>query len=245
MPVSAKLRSYWNETRRPLVCLVFAAPLLVVYEVGVWTFPQAARNGADVWMRGWLGAVGLSGAVVLPAVVVGVLLAWHYTSRQPWRVPRGVLLGMVGESVLVGFALRVFARLFAPVFSLFQLPGDDARIAMAAGPLNRLLQRVIEFIGAGVYEEVLFRLVLLSALIAIFSHQLPRPRAVLLAAVVSSVMFAAAHHVGALGEDFYFSVFLFRLLAGGLFAAIFLYRGFGIAIGAHAVYDVLVGMHGA
>ena len=86
-------------------------------------------------------------------------------------------------------------------------------------------------------------MVLLSALIAIFSHQLARPRAVLLAALVSSILFAAAHHVGAQGEAFYFSVFLFRLLAGGLFAAIFLYRGFGVAIGAHAVYDVLVGMH--
>jgi membrane protease YdiL (CAAX protease family) len=238
---AATLQSYWNATRRPLVSLLFVLPLLVVYEAGVWSFPEAARNGADVWMRGWLGALGLSGALVLPAVIVGVLLAWHHTLRQPWRVPRGVLPGMAVESLLMGLVLRGLAQLFAPAFTLFAVPGDKERLNAAAAPAGRLFEHLIEYVGAGIYEETLFRLLLLPALIAMFAYALPRPRAVLAAVVASSLLFAAAHHVGVLGDPLRLSVFLFRFSAGALFAAIFLYRGFGIAIGAHAVYDIIAG----
>ncbi|TWT30297.1 CAAX amino terminal protease self- immunity [Posidoniimonas corsicana] len=238
---AAAFRRYWNETRRPLVCLMFVLPLLVLYEAGVWAFPDAPRNGADVWMRGWLGVLGLGSGLVLPVVIVGVLLAWHHGSRQPWKVPRGVLLGMLGESILIGMALRLLGSAFAPLLSA-AAPGDKHRIALAVEPAQRLMQQVIEYVGAGIYEETLFRLLLLPALIAMFAYTLPRPRAILLAVVVSSLMFAGAHHLGAHGEAFRLSVFLFRTVAGMLFAAIFLYRGFGVATGAHAVYDIVTGV---
>lgn len=241
---SAAFRRYWNETRRPLVCLLFVAPLLALYEIGVWTFPDAPRNGADVWMRGWLGVLGLGGGLVLPTVIVGVLLAWHHASRQPWKTPRGVLPGMIGESILIGLALRGLGSAFAPLLAMASTtaaPGDKHRLAMAAGPVQRFFEQIIEFVGAGIYEETLFRLLLLPALLAMFAYTLPRPRAIALAVAVSSLMFAAAHHVGAYGEPLYLPVFLFRTMAGVLFAAIFLYRGFGVAIGAHAVYDILTG----
>jgi hypothetical protein len=35
---------------------------------------------------------------------------------------------------------------------------------------------------------------------------------------------------------------VFRFLAGALFAVVFVLRGFGIAAGAHALYDIYVGM---
>jgi hypothetical protein len=39
--------------------------------------------------------------------------------------------------------------------------------------------------------------------------------------------------------------FLFRFLAGICFSLVFIYRGFGIAAGSHALYDILMGMfHG-
>jgi hypothetical protein len=70
----------------------------------------------------------------------------------------------------------------------------------------------------------------------------PRPAATTLAAVVSAVLFAAAHHLGAGLESFQATVFLYRTLAGLYFAWLFALRGFGIAVGAHAGYDVLVGL---
>ena len=52
----------------------------------------------------------------------------------------------------------------------------------------------------------------------------------------------AAHHVGPYGEPFEGYNFLFRTVAGVYFALLFQLRGFGIAVGAHACYDVVVGV---
>jgi membrane protease YdiL (CAAX protease family) len=102
---------------------------------------------------------------------------------------------------------------------------------------------MLSYAGAGIYEEVLFRLLLLSALRWLGRQaELPAWGALALAGLVSALLFSLAHHVGLQGEVFDAQVFLFRTLAGLYFAALYLCRGFGIAVGAHAGYDVLVGL---
>ncbi len=243
------LHGYWRHTQRPLVCLCFATPLLVAYELGVMAFPGAARNGADVWMRGSLHAIGLEGYFLLPLLTVGVLLGWHHTTRQPWRLPRGVLLGMLVESALLGVALLFLAQVGMGIvqvdasLSSDLTAGDKARLWFAQPAMEKLGARVIEYLGAGLYEEVMFRLLLLPALIGLLTTAIPpRTARVATAVAVSSLLFAAAHHVGAQGEAFSLSVFMFRTTAGVFFAMLFLRRGFGIAIGAHAAYDLLAGL---
>ncbi|MEM6328846.1 MAG: CPBP family glutamic-type intramembrane protease [Planctomycetota bacterium] len=251
------LGRYLACTRQPLACVAFAAPLLVFYEVGVMALPAAARNGADVWMRASLGAVGLSGYFLLPLLTVGVLLAWHHTTGRPWRLPRGVVLGMAGESALLGALLFVIARSAAGLASAgFPAPGvaelslaadtplmDKARLWLAEPAITRLATRVVQYVGAGLYEEVLFRLLLLPTLIAALAAWVKpaRPR-VAIAVAATSLLFAAAHHAGPHGEAFVAGVFVFRTLAGVAFAMLFLRRGFGIAIGAHAAYDLIAGV---
>ena len=62
------------------------------------------------------------------------------------------------------------------------------------------------------------------------------------AAVVSSLLFALAHFqaLNTTGEDFQWFTFIFRFLAGGLFASLYVFRGFGITAGAHVAYDILI-----
>ena len=112
-------------------------------------------------------------------------------------------------------------------------------------PLNTaVVGQVVTYVGAGIYEEVVFRLALFGLLRAVLTTaQVPPRTAVLLAAVASAVLFAAAHHVGPHGEPMDGFNFLFRVLAGLYFTALYQFRGFGIAVGAHACYDVLVGIH--
>ena len=237
------LRKYGMQTRRPLVSLIFAAPLLLVYEIGVLAFPEAARNGADVWMRGWLDAVGLGSYSLLPLLTIGLLLAWHHTTRQPWRLPRGVLLGMTGESLAFGMLLLILAQAGGSWVDSTAAMGDNARLWVAKPAIERLLAQVVEYVGAGIYEEVLFRLLLLPLTIAALTSFLADRRArTIVAVLATSLLFAAAHHVGAHGEALEGGVFLFRTSAGVFFAILFLKRGFGIAIGAHALYDIIVGM---
>lgn len=232
---------YWLQVRRPLVCLVFLAPLLLVYECGVhWlggARPELVRNGADVWMRTGLQRLGLEFPLLLPGLIVAALLGWHITARHRWHVSRETVAGMFAESVLFAFLLVVVGQL------------QDLAFQQIRGPIplsifgEAFAARAVTYIGAGIYEEVLFRLALLPACYGLFRVLRTSPRwATLLAIVSTSLLFALAHHIGPAGEPVRIFPFTFRIVAGTFFAVLFVTRGFGITVGAHTGYDLLVGL---
>jgi membrane protease YdiL (CAAX protease family) len=236
---------YWEATRRPLACLVFLAPLLLFYELGLALYGNftvaTLRNGADEWLRGVLGCCGLDAAWLLPALILGVLVSWQAWGRYAWRVDTDTLVGMLAESLLLAFALVVLGQLQDLAFRRL------SACALSVGPpvcaIDSPLFRGVLYVGAGVYEEFLFRLCLLPALaVTLFNGGLTWLRARVIAVVVTSLMFSAAHHVGPNGEAFALFPFVFRAVAGAFFAAVFWLRGFGIAVGSHAAYDLLVGL---
>ena len=78
-----KPESYWELSRRPLVSLVFIAPILLAYELGVLTLGVGQpRNAADIWLRQSLGALGFGQYVLLPLLTCGVLLGWHHAAAD-------------------------------------------------------------------------------------------------------------------------------------------------------------------
>lgn len=248
---AGKLAEYWRSSTRPIICLAFVAPMLVAYEGGLLFWPQAMRNGADVWLRKLLELAGFSHYLLLPALTCGILLAWHHLRHDSWRIRGNVLYGMLVESMALGFLLVVVAQ--AQGSYLNQLATATARPSPCAivGE-GSFLVRAMAFFGAGIYEELLFRLILLSALVAGFRQIGVSPKASCVTAVaLSSLVFAAAHyqldlhlaswHVAtSFGDTFQWSSFLFRCSAGVFFSLVFLFRGFGIAVGSHALYDILV-----
>jgi membrane protease YdiL (CAAX protease family) len=242
---------YWRESARPLTSLVFVLPLLVVYEGGVlWMGPEAMRNGADVWLRQLLLVLGFGQYFLLPMLTCGILLGWHHVSRQPWRITPGVLSMMFVEATVLAIGLLLVARLQAELFGVLGISTAAAgpaggTLASASPAPPGLLGRLAQFFGAGIYEELLFRLMLLPAAAGLGQLVGLRPRASWIAAViVTSLLFSAAHYrvfIGH-GDELALFSFAFRGVAGVVFCLLFLGRGFGIVAGTHALYDVLVGM---
>jgi membrane protease YdiL (CAAX protease family) len=236
---------YWQQSRRPLASLAFVTPLLICYEAGVlWLGPQAMRNGADVWLRQFLDVLGFSQYFLLPLATVGLLAGWHYVTREPWRVSAGTLYTKFAECALLAVALVVIARTQANLLSLVTQQAPRAVLhASMGGMLESVFRRFVGFMGAGIYEELMFRLLLLPIVAgALHWLGLNMRWSLIGGAISTSVFFALAHHLGTLGEPFQWYAFLFRSVAGGFFAALFIYRGFGIAAGTHATYDILVGL---
>jgi hypothetical protein len=226
-------QSYWSLSRTPLTSLVFALPLVLAYEGGVLLLGRGSpRNGADVWLRHLLDALGFGSYFLLPLLTVLGLLAWHHIEHDRWRFSPAVLAGMAFECVLWACALIGLARLQDRLWPLAAPAGWDGIAA-----------RLIGFCGAGLYEEVLFRLLLLPVLVWVFERLgLSTVAAAVSGLVASSLLFSAAHYVGPLGDAFDPYSFTFRAIAGMFFAVLFLGRGFGIAAGTHAIYDILVGL---
>ncbi len=108
VPLVGRAERYWVESRRPLASLVFIAPLLVIYEVGVlWL--GVRPNGADDLMRRLLDLFGFSQHWLLPGLLVGILLGWHYLSRAAVAAFSRDPAGHGGESIALGLCLRVMA----------------------------------------------------------------------------------------------------------------------------------------
>jgi membrane protease YdiL (CAAX protease family) len=226
---------YWAESRRPLASLVFLAPLLVTYEAGVLLL--GVQNGADAFLRRLLDLLGFGQHFLLPILMVCILLAWHHLAHQPWRLSGGIISGMGIECLGLGICLRVILFLQEMLFHIFESP-----VTLGIGDR---LKEAVGLLGAGIYEELLFRLILLSLTAWALRRMgvAPRP-GMIVAAIFTSLLFAAAHNVGLYGEPLQAFPFLFRVLAGLFFAAVFLYRGFGIAAGSHAAYDILAWFSG-
>lgn len=256
MPIETA--NYWSATKHPWACVLFVLPLLAIYEIGLYIAPAATpeelRNGADVWLRSALSDIGVSAVYGAPCLIVMIMLAWVLLARQGWPSDRiGVWIGMAAESagyalVLVGLSQGLWHLLLRADHVLGQ---PSQRIAMLQWTMSPALAapepmwgQLVSYLGAGIYEETIFRLMLFGSLLRLFAWSEPTPSrlGVILAAFASALLFAGAHHLGANGEPFNAYVLAFRTFAGLFFAWLYQVRGFGIAVGTHAGYDVLVGL---
>jgi hypothetical protein len=222
--------------------LLFVLPLLGAYEVCVLEMggahPEWVRNGADNWLRVGLAATGV-GFTWLPPVVLALLFAvW---SRIRWSDRpddlTGVMAGMAIESVVYALGLWAMSRALPQLLTRWGVTlAADSQAGPGTGP-----ERLVSYLGAGIYEEAIFRLLLYSALLFVLRLTwLPAMAAAAVAATASAALFSAAHHLGPYGQPFSNYLFLFRLAAGLYFAALYQFRGFGIAVGAHACYNVMI-----
>jgi membrane protease YdiL (CAAX protease family) len=207
--------------------------------------PQAVRNGADVWLRQFLDLLGFGQYFLLPSLTLGLLLGWHYVAHDRWRLSAVTLYAMVAECVVLGLVLAGIARLEAAMLDArmqtCQTSPAPAAVPWALSARAAVVGRTVGFVGAGVYEEALFRLLLLPPVALVAARLGARgSMAVACGVIVTSLVFAAAHYVGPSGESLDPYGFSFRCMAGAFFALLFVYRGFGITAGTHALYDIFI-----
>jgi hypothetical protein len=221
------------------------APFLLAYELGVlWLgggSAEALRTGADAWVRRGLAGLGFTDHWLVPIGLVLALLVWQAFRPRDWRFSPYALVGMAIESLVLALALVGLSKLVDLGFVVLERTGPP----LLAGGTGSSVAPLIGFLGAGVYEEALFRLTLVPLLFVVLRGlQTPQVLASAMAVTASALLFSLAHHAGTPGETFTWFAFIFRWLAGVYFAWVFVVRGFGVAVGTHTAYDVLVGWLG-
>jgi membrane protease YdiL (CAAX protease family) len=226
-----------TSPRNLLTSLILVFPLFVIYQVGVlFTLPML--NGADfvttlLFSAFHLTVTGYLGFLAVVVVGFGLTIAL-LKRKQPFNAK--VLLPMLLESTI--YALTMGALI---VLAMTKLLGFSPSLA-AGLPQQGLVTRLVMSLGAGVYEETVFRLGMLSGCIAVFDRVLGMNRwaAVLGAFLLTSVIFSLVHYLPPYGDPFALGSFTFRLLAGIIFATLFRLRGFAVAVYTHAFYDIFV-----
>jgi len=229
---------YIAESRSLALSLMLIAPLLLVYEVAlVYWRPLGARR--------WVGEVlahafDTQGVIVMNfLVLLGVLAAVVILARRRrlnFSLTGWVLLESMGwAALLVVVGVALYRRLTV-------LPPQSM-----AGAIS-VYARVMSAVGAGIYEELLFRLVLASALYLAAYHLAGRSRAAAAAfsIAVSALVFAGCHVLALdlrpLANPVDRMDTGFHLLSGLLFGWLYVYRGLGVAVYTHVIYNIIVKM---
>lgn len=228
---------YFAASESAKASLYFLLPLIVLYEVGTWywTFdPETNTEQRIVAFSLWrdsLAALGATARWVAPAGVVSVLIGLILFRREKIRLSAGILLGMAGESFLLALPLILLGILLAKV-----------NWTLLAGGFSSVAPDLILSIGAGIYEEFVFRLIGFAVLHFILSDflSLRDPIVSVGMVLISGVVFSLYHYWGS--ESFQTQTFVFRSLAGCYFGGIMLTRGFGVTVGCHASYDILISL---
>jgi CAAX prenyl protease-like protein len=237
--------SYFSLSRAPRYSVLFALPLLIGYEALAALIAQPGRgeirNGADVLLReAFILVAGPRGSLIFMAAII--LLGLGIVVRDMRRARDGVrtrvFLGMLAESAAL-------AGLFGIVIGLTtaKLLGSlhALSIAQGAGPLAQTSwpTRLMLSLGAGLYEELFFRVLLVGGIAAgarlILGFE--RRASGIIAAILGALVFSAFHYIGPFGDPFAIQSFTFRFLSGLAFSGLYLIRGFGITAWTHALYD--------
>ena len=207
--------------------LVLIFPLLLAYEVGVVFAGHV--SGVDVVTRALYTALGGRAAYLAfhAAVAAGFLIYLRHSNR--WNTLRLEIAGpMILESAIYALTLGAVASVI--VMKLLGLGAGGS---------------VISALGAGIHEELVFRLGLLVGIAWLLrAGSGGRRGRVAIALAISAGFFAAAHHLGVHGEPWSAHAFAYRSVAGVVFGLIFWYRSLAHAVYAHVLYDVLVALQG-
>jgi hypothetical protein len=244
--LAAPRRGYFHSVRAPRYSILFALPLLVAYEglAALLSNPAGGlRNGADALFRMTFSAVaGVHGHAIFMAAVI--LLGVWFVARDMRRSTEPLrgryFVGMLAESAVLAVAFGlVIATITAQLLGVAQLLAIAAQadITSMSWPARLMLS-----LGAGLYEELFFRVVLVSGLTVVGTVALgwSRGLSVTVAVVVSAVLFSLFHYIPPYGDPFQIASFTFRLLAGLAFSVLYVVRGFGITAWTHALYDAFL-----
>jgi len=225
--------SYLKASSHRFYGAVTALFMLLLYEILIiWgnTADTIIRNAPEAWLRTFLNLLGISHYYISFTMLTVALVAVPLFYSKEVQIRKAVFIGIILESVFWGLVSGLLINLVI------------ARLFMAAGSMTgSLLGDLGLAIGAGLFEELLFRVILTSALISICLKVIRiKWLSMIVAVLVASLLFSAAHYIGSAGDTFQLYSFLFRFLAGLWFTTLYSIRGFAVVCLTHAFYDIFI-----
>lgn len=185
------------------------------------TMPTLAQDR----LQDFLSLLGLTNATpVLAILVIWLCLLRHHQQKRSWRFSPWFMIAMGMEAALCT----------VPLFGLGILIG--ALVPYATVEIGGLALAL----SAGLYEELVFRLLLIEAAAHVCFTFLGMSRTKVMPYLIglSGILFACYH--APLLDGFDVTGLLVYTLGGIWLAVLYRYRGLAIAVLTHVFYDILV-----
>lgn len=233
-----KATHYLKNTSDGFNSVVYAIPVLLLYNIGLLLTGNRTINGADFLTVALLAFFGFQGFLIFNLVLLAASAV-----LIPLMIRKKKL--SLSYSLIVCIEGLIYSLLM--IFSISFIIEEAEKRFLAAGLAGGMTiqEKLTISAGAGFWEEALFRASLLAPLAWIFRRFLKfkgfssaRSISYIMAIIVASLLFSAAHYLGSEGFSLY--SFSFRAIAGVMFSIIFTLRGFALAVYTHAIFDILV-----
>lgn len=233
-----RVKQYFDNTNTLLYSFLVSLPLFLLYELLIVISQPSGdaivRISVDVWIKSlftYLGVNAISFSLLLVAVL-GLFII--YKERARLRTLRFAYFPMLILEAAIYAVVVAFISQYV-ISLIFNMAASD--------PINSLslTQKLALSLGAGLYEELFFRVVLVTVFVLIFTKVFGKKWAGIAAAMVlAALLFSAVHYVGSMGDAFAMNSFFYRFLFGLILNGIYVWRGFGVAAWTHAIYDIMV-----
>lgn len=233
------VKQYFTSTHTLLYSFLFSLPLFLIYEgliiVSQPNADQLVRISVDVWMKAIFTSIGVNAVSfsLLVMLLIGIFILYRERERLK-ELNFKYFPVLIIESLIYGIVVAYISSLLTNLLLNFSASDPIAELSY--------LQKLALSLGAGLYEELFFRVILVSFFIFIFNKLFNNKKwaSITAAVVLSAMLFSAVHYTGSMGDFFTLNSFFYRFLFGLILNGIYVARGFGVAAWTHALYDVLV-----
>ncbi|MBC8310984.1 MAG: CPBP family intramembrane metalloprotease [Candidatus Marinimicrobia bacterium] len=229
-------QSYFDASRNLLYSLVVIFPMLFLYEflgfINNFETNYQIRNGADAMIRQAFSVFGPNSQLIYGLALFLLFCSVGFGHRQ-------ILLK--GE-INIRFLVLMVCESFIWCGGLLITMKGINTLFLANPMTSNLLEQFYLSVGAGIWEELIFRLGLISVFTYIIRSvfRYGRSFSLILSLLFSGSIFSLFHYVGIYGDIFTWQTFILRTVAGVFLGAVFLFRGLGISVYTHIFYDMVL-----
>lgn len=232
------VKPYFENTNNLLYSFLVSLPLFILYEFLILISQPSGdaivRISVDVWIKTLFSSLGVNAISfsLLIVAIAGIFIV--YRERERLKTLRFSYFPiMIVEATFYAIIVAIISQTM--VSWVLNIAATDPIESLS------ILQKLALSLGAGLYEELFFRVILVTVFILIFTKLFGKKWAGVVAAVVlSALLFSAVHYIGSMGDAFTFNSFLYRFLFGLILNGIYVWRGFGVTAWTHAIYDIMV-----
>ena len=225
---------YFYYTKNNIVSLFFIFPFFLMYEIlSSILFDESnyiIRNSADIIFRDILSIITNNTFLTFNSLLLIGISAYLIINYNKTEDNFNLLFMflMFIEGVVLGIIL------------VFLLNGFDFLNLNYDYYLYDYNFMFYSCLGAGIWEEILFRFIFLNLFILISSKFFSKYSSLTISIFVSSLLFSFFHYIGSLGDVFILYTFIIRLFGGIYLSIVYLYRGLGISMISHIIYDFIL-----
>jgi membrane protease YdiL (CAAX protease family) len=235
---STNKNDYWRISRTPAIGFLFITPIWILYELLAYQLNDSLqgdlRTGVDLLITKLILIVKLPVilSLLIPAGLIFVVVFSSRTSLRRMNPAPHYFVLMFLESLV-----------YATVFGIVVGWMTSTILTLSAVQWHLpAVASIVTHLGAGIYEEILFRFLLITGIVYLMQKVVKTPRSLAcsLAVLISSLVFALFHYLTLFQEPLIPETFVFRFIGGLVFSGLFLFRGIGITVYSHSFYNILL-----